>query len=44
MLMNLIKIAEKDITNHKFYLNHVHSMMKKFKETNNYLEEDILIC
>ncbi|NFR85681.1 hypothetical protein FDE85_02555 [Clostridium botulinum] len=38
--LELVKIAEEDIPNKDFYLNHVYRMLRDFKEKNEYLEEN----
>ncbi|MDY4079249.1 MAG: hypothetical protein SOY42_10780 [Clostridium sp.] len=38
--LELVKMAEKDIPNNNFYLNHVYSMLNEFKNRNEYLEEN----
>lgn len=38
-LLELVKMAENDIPNKDFYLNHVYRMINEFKNKNQYLEE-----
>ena len=38
--LEIKKIAENDIPNKDFYLNHVYKMINNFKDKNEYLEEN----
>lgn len=37
--LKLVKMAEKDIPNNDFYLNHVYRIINEFKNKNEYLDE-----